>query len=49
MARNLDALRTDYVDLSLINQPWTDWDQTATLEALVGLQGAGLARNNPAG
>ena len=44
MARSLDALRTDYVDLYHIHWPSPDWDFAATLEALVGLQEAGLAR-----
>lgn len=44
MARSLDALRTEYVDLYLIHWPGKDWNPARTMEALTGLQESGLAR-----
>jgi 2,5-diketo-D-gluconate reductase B len=44
ISRSLEALQTEYVDLYLIHWPGKDWDPVHTMEALVGLQEAGLAR-----
>lgn len=44
MARSLDKLRTDHVNLYLIHWPGKDWAPEATMEALVRLREDGLAR-----
>lgn len=44
IARSLDALRTDHVNLYLIHWPARDWDPAATMATLVGLHEAGLAQ-----
>ena len=44
MARSLEKLRTDHVDLYLIHWPAKDWDLPRTIEALVRLKEEGKAR-----